>query len=229
MSGDRIRPFFGAPQMVSGSFTTLSRGFSGVLTTFCDMVLQAETMESIDSPIDVSFSNNLETWFPFIDGVLTTVDDMFEVGRLGGFAQIMMKPPSQEQLDSFHAPTNDELVSYSLKKKRLMTALSRAAIRVKQLQDLCSQYEAFAQSIQSRLRPSTIRSKRFKTLVTQRFRIRPSSSTAHRFGMSREGLANTLQVVAEKGVDGLASDPGQLFSASGAIEEVVASLRELIV
>ncbi|KAH6891561.1 hypothetical protein BKA70DRAFT_1441369 [Coprinopsis sp. MPI-PUGE-AT-0042] len=187
-----------------------------------------ETMESVDSPIDVSFSNDLETWFPFIDGELTTVDDMFEVGRLGGFAQITMKPPSQEQLDSFHAPTNDELASYSLKKKRLTTALSRAAIRVKQLQDLCSQYEGFAQSIRSRLRPSTIKSKRFKTLVTQRFHIRPSSSTAHRFGMSREGLTNTLQVVAEKGVDGLSSDPGHLFSASRAIEKVAISLRKLI-
>ncbi|KAH6879955.1 hypothetical protein BKA70DRAFT_1447660 [Coprinopsis sp. MPI-PUGE-AT-0042] len=185
-------------------------------------------MESADSPIAVPYSNDLETWLPFIDGELTTVDDIFEVGSLGGFAQIMMKPPSQEQLDSFHTPTNDELASYSLKKKQLVAALSRAAIRVEQLRDLCSQYEGLAQSLRSRLRPSTIRSKGFKKLVTKQFRIHPWSSATHGFSMSREELTSALKVIPEKGIDGLSSNPGHLFSASRTIEEVVVSLRELI-
>ncbi|KAH6879957.1 hypothetical protein BKA70DRAFT_1447664 [Coprinopsis sp. MPI-PUGE-AT-0042] len=186
------------------------------------MTVQAETMECMEWPLSMPYSNDLETWFPLLDAQLTATDDIFEVGRLEGAA--LLEPPSQEPLHSFHAPSDHELMSYLLKRKRLVIALGKAAVRIEQLKDLCNRYEGLPKSIRSRLRVSTIKYKGFKELVAKKLKTRPTAGS----GMSREQLTSVLQSVTQsQAVEGLSSDPQHLFSAAQAIETLVCSLRDL--
>ncbi|KAH6908169.1 hypothetical protein BKA70DRAFT_1562771 [Coprinopsis sp. MPI-PUGE-AT-0042] len=181
-------------------------------------------MKTIKARPSLPYPDDWQNWIPLLDEGLSVADDVFNIQDAD--AQVLMNPPSAEELDSFHVPTNLELASHMMRRALLLKVLRRTGSSIKQLKDLCDRYDGLPRSIRARFEPPASKFKGLKSLV--KFHIRSTVSPAKSSGLPREELEKALRTIAEEGVEALSNESPQLASTAQAIEELAHSLRELI-